>query len=1037
MKKEPANLNLIELEHSMLDTWEKEHLVDQIIAKNKGNEMFRFLDGPITANNRAGIHHIWGRTLKDITIKYNALNGKDCMYQNGFDAQGMWVEVNVEKSLGLNGKPEILDYGLDNFTNKCMERVKYYANEITNQSKRVGQFMDWDNSYYTNSDSNITAIWAFLKKCNEKGWIVKKNRPMVWCPRCGTSISDHEMTGCYHDVTHTAIFAKLPIKGKDFKMVLWTTTPWTLSANVALAVNPTLPYALVQTESGERLVLGKDALKILKGKYEIVDEFLGERLVGLEYETCFPELIEQQFTHVIVPWDEVDATEGSCVVHIAPGCGSEDFDLGKVHGLKEICPIDEQGVMLANTGFLAGKKTTEVVDMVVSRLDADGKLLYAHKYKHSYPYCWRCKTDLVYRLINTWYIKMDELRPQLIEAVETVNFRPEFAKKRMIDWLNNMGDWNISRSRFYGLPLPFYVCDQCHKVHIIGSMDELREKAIDPSLIDKLPNIHRPWIDDIQIHCECGGTATRIPEVGDCWLDAGITPLSTKKYFTDREFFERNFPNEYVCEMVEQIKLWFYSTLVMSVVMTGKAPYQNLLTYQYVLDENGEEFHKSGGNSLDVDDVADRVSAEAIRYLYAGANPSNDMRFGVNLAEEARKKIIGFWNVYSFFNTYAVIDHLTLDKLNVDMSSMTKIDQWLLDRTDTFINVCKSHYDDYRYSYVVNEFESFVDDISNFYIRSNRRRFWNNDDADKNNAYYCLYHAIKAILQVMSPILPFITDYIWRNLVTEMERDEVSSVHLSTFPSARAVDSDLIAEVAKIREIIYLALKLRAEHKIKVRQPLFTLYVKAEKDYEKACNDFSDIIREELNIKNIEIVSDDTKFNDNILKLNFKTAGAVLKGNVNAVKNMLESASKEQMASYISTYRDGYVDMGEYGRLPSELFTLNIVPKTEFAVANMGNNLVVLDIELTPDLIDEGILRDIIRSLQQLRKDSDFSITDRVRLDITTDSASIARVLEKFQTRISNEVLVKEYATLSDYDNIKTIDIAGEGSMTVKIKAIK
>ena len=586
MKKEQSMPNFVDMEHYILNFWKENKSFDKLVKKNEGNERFKFLDGPVTANNRCGVHHFWGRTLKDLTIRYNALKGKSCQYQNGFDAQGLWVEVNVEKELGLNGKPEIEGYGIDKFTNKCMERVKFFANEITNQSIRMGQWMDWDHSYFTNTDENITSIWHFLKKCDDKGWIIKKNRPMAWCPRCGTSLSEHEMSSSYHEVEHTALFVKLPVKGRGFKMVAWTTTPWTLAANVALAVNPEFEYVKVNFE-GDTIVLGKDRLKVLKQEVEILETFKGSDLVGLEYETCFPELKEQNFAHKIVAWDEVDNAEGSCIVHIAPGCGAEDFELGQTLGLPEICPINEQGVMLESTGFLAGHKTTDVVEMVVDRLKNDNKLLYAHKYKHSYPYCWRCKTDLVYKLISAWFIKMDEIRPLAIKAIEDVEFKPEYAKKRMLDWLANMGDWNISRSRFYGLPLPFYVCEDCGKVHVIGSVEELKEKAVDKTLVDKLPNIHRPWIDEIKIKCDCGKEISRVSEVGDVWLDAGITPFSTKKYFTDKKYFEENFPSDYVCEMIEQIKLWFYSLLIMSVVLTGKAPYKKLVTYQYVKDEHG------------------------------------------------------------------------------------------------------------------------------------------------------------------------------------------------------------------------------------------------------------------------------------------------------------------------------------------------------------------------------------------------------------------------------------------------------------------
>ncbi len=1038
MKKEQANMNFVEMEHNRLKKWDEEHLFDKIVEKNKNGKRFKFLDGPITANNRSGVHHIWGRTLKDITIKSQAMQGCSCHYQNGFDAQGMWVEVNEEKSLGLNGKPEIVEYGLDKFTTKCMERVSYYANEITNQSIRMGQFMDWKNSYFTNSDSNITAIWHFLKVCNEKGWIVKKNRPMAWCPRCGTSLSEHEMNGTYKDVTHTAVFIKLPVIGKDFKMIAWTTTPWTLSANVALAVNPTLTYALVQDKAtGEKLVLGKDRLSILKGEYEQIEEFKGEKLVGLTYETCFPTLKEQNFEHKIVAWEDVDATEGSCIVHIAPGCGAEDFDLGLKYNLPQICPINEQGVMLENTGFMAGYKTTEVTDLVTENLKEQNKLLYAHKYKHSYPFCWRCKTDLVYKLISTWFIKMDELRPMLIKALDDVEFQPEYSKKRMIDWLNNMGDWNISRSRFYGLPLPFYVCEKCGKIHIIGSLDELKQKAIHPEMVDKIPHLHRPYIDEVEIKCDnCGSTVKRIPEVGDCWLDAGITPFSTKKYFTDKAFFNNNFPSDYVCEMVEQVKLWFFFTLVMSVTLVGKAPYKKVVTYQYVRDENGNEFHKSGGNSLDCDVVADKTSADAIRYLYASANPTLDMRFGYSLTDEVNRKLLGFWNIYTFFNTYAVLDNPDIASYHPDIQKMQTIDRWLLTRKNEFINNSIDNYNKNTYYNIVKDFETLVDDISNFYIRVNRKRFWKSNSTDQMDAYFTLYHTLKATLKIMAPIIPFMTDYIWTNLVCEIEKDEAKSVHLTNFDAPnQPVDKELIDMVSKSREIIYLAQKLRNENQIKVKQPLSKMFLKCDESYKKAVETLKQIILDELNIKQIEYVTDDNRFNTSTLAVDFRKAGQVLKNRVNELKSALANLSSEEMEKAVAQFDSNeQVEIAGFDPLDPTLFEKKLSPKKEFAVATMNNTLVALDINLTQDLIDEGNLREIIRQLQVSRKDAGFEISDRIKLEISAKDESINNLINKNAETIKKEVLALSIEPLANPTYETTEDVA---TTTITIKMQK
>lgn len=1028
------------MEHGILKFWKDNDSFHKLVKKNEGHERFKFLDGPATANNRLGIHHFWGRTLKDLTIRYNALKGRDCQYQNGFDGQGLWVEVNVEKELGLNGKPEIVAYGIDKFTKKCMERVDYFANEITNQSIRMGQWMDWDNSYFTNTDENITSIWHFLKVCDEHGWIIKKNRPMAWCPRCGTSLSEHEMSSSYHEVEHTAVFVKLPVKGKDFKLVAWTTTPWTLSANVALAVNPEFEYVKVNFE-GENIVLGKDRLSVLKQKnIEILETFKGSDLVGLEYETCFPELSEQKFTHKIVAWDMVDKVEGTCVVHIAPGCGAEDFELGQSLNLPEICPINEQGVMLENTGFLAGKKTTDVVDLVVDRLKSDGKLLYAHKYKHSYPFCWRCKTDLVYKLISAWFIKVDEIRPMALKAIEDVEFKPEFAKKRMIDWLNNMGDWNISRSRFYGLPLPFYVCEKCGKVHVIGSLEELKKRAVNPELVDKLPNIHKPWIDDIKIKCDCGEVVSRVPEVGDVWLDAGITPFSTKKYFTDKKFFKENFPSDYVCEMIEQIKLWFYSLLMMSVVLTGKAPYKKLVTYQYVKDENGGEFHKSGGNSLEADKVADQVGADVVRYLYSSSSPVNDMRFGFNLTDEARRKLLAFWNIYTFFNTYACIDNPDLAHFKPKEENLSISDKWLVESINKFVEDSDKNYAEDKSYLVVKDFEKLVDDISNFYIRSNRKRFWKSENKeDQMTAYWCLYNAIKSLIRVMTPVIPFVTEYIWQNMVREIEKDEAECIMLSGFPK-KIYDKDfskILEETVVARDIMSTAQRLRNEHQIKVKQPLKIMYIAGRDGIVDVANDFGDIIKDELNVKELKVVTDDSMFNDEFLSVNFKKAGAVLKGDVQKLKNALAGLDVEENEKVMAGYKAGKVCVGEFKDLDSDLFNLEKKPKTDFVIAHENGNTVVLDINLDEQLILEGLYREFVRGLQVLRKEADFSIDDRLYAYFETADEQLATMLYNYMDKIKQEVLIKRAVEKIDTPAIERNVEVGNSFIIVKLQKVE
>lgn len=1035
MKKEQANLDFIKMEHNVLDFWQKQDCFNKLVQKNKNGKRYRFLDGPMTANNSMGIHHAWGRTLKDTFIKYHAMKGESCQYQNGFDAQGLWVEVEVEKELGFKNKKDIEKFGLDNFTIACMDRVKRCGGIITEQSKRLGQWMDWDNSYYTNSDENITSIWHFLKVCHQKGLIEKKYRVMNWCPRCGTSLSEHEMTDSYHDVECKAVFVKLPLANENAKMLVWTTTPWTLTSNVALAVNSELTYCYCKVKSDTaELVLCKDAIKSLGDDLvAVTKEVKGSDLVGKTYETMFPHLSAQQFEHKIVAWNLVDATEGVGVVHIAPGCGESDFELGEELGLPKINPIDEAGVITGDFGEFAGKDTNEVRDLVFEKLEEQNKLYKTHNYKHRYAFCWRCKTDIVYKLVSGWYIKSEPIRQQLIDCANQVEWKPDYAGKRMQDWLNNMGDWNISRNRFYGLPLPFYICEKCGKLHVIGSKEELVERATNKELAKNIPNLHKPWIDEIKIKCDCGEEISRVSEVGDCWLDAGITPFSTKKYFTDKEYFKNNFPSECVIEMVEQIRLWFYSLLFMSVVLEGKAPYQKVMTYESVVKEDGGRFHKSG-YMIKFDEAAEKMGSDTIRYLYASAPISSNVRFGYSLGDEVKRKLLGFWNAYIFYNTYASIDNPKLDGYKPDFDKMNITDKWLLERTNKFLQIATENYNNYELPATIKEFENYVDDLTNWYIRINRRRFWKNSGTDQLNAYYVLYNAIKTSCQIMAPIIPFMTEHIWQNLVRETEKSEAESIQLSCFPEVKQYGSqNLLAETNKIRDIIYLAQKLRAEHQIKVKQPLSKMILKVTEDYFEAIGDFKQIILDELNIKEVEFATREDQFNDYSLALNFRKAGAVLKGEVNNVKQKLLELDADTMRNLVEKVQKGEsVTIDNFVDLSSELFEIKIMPKKEFAVANLGNNLVVLDIELSDDLVKEGKLREIIRELQLARKEANFNIDDRIMLNFEVTDVEISEIINQNIALINAEVLCVSNDKFADGFE-KTIEI-DDKKINVKLK---
>ncbi len=1012
---ENENNGFIRAEHEVMNFWEENDCFNKLRQKNAGKTMFRFLDGPITANNPMGIHHAWGRTLKDTFIRYKAMRGYDCRYQGGFDAQGLWVEVGVEKELGFKTKRDIEAYGIDNFTHKCVERVGQFSSIITEQSKRLGQWMDWENSYFTHTDNNIQGIWYFLRKCNENGWLRLEHKPMPWCPRCGTSLSEHEMTGSYKMMTHDSVYFKLPIIENGCRILVWTTTPWTLSSNVALAVNPEIDYVEVKVKSDEKhIILAKNAIKHLgDDKLEVIRLLKGAELVGMHFETCFPELEAQQgIEHKIVPWEDVDAAEGTGVVHIAPGCGLEDFELGSRMGLPQVMPVDDLGIFLNGFGFMTGKDSHTIAPEVFEKLKEADKLYKVEPHEHSYPVCWRCKSEVIFRLVPAWYIVTGELKPRLIKAAESVKWEPASNGKRMLDWLTNMGDWNISRKRYYGMPLPFYPCPECGHLTVVGSKQELKDLGGEG--VDELPELHRPWIDNIKINCpKCGAKVSRISEIGDVWLDAGIVPFSTLGYFEDREKWLKNYPAEWITEMHEQVRLWFYSMLFMSVVLEDRAPYERALCHNSVIAEDGSKFSKTGF-MIKFDEAAEKMGADTIRYMYAGAPVANDVRFGYSLGDEARRKLLSFQNIFTFFDTYASIDKPVFEGYKPDKSAFTPIDVWMIIRTNEFIKNAADYMDDYKTYLLIKEFEVFVDDISNWYIRTNRRRFWKTEDeADKMVAYYTLFFALNSCVKVMSPIIPFMTEDIWQKLTRKVLPNAEISVHLSDWPEPLEgfEDGGIVEQTALARDVIATAMRLRNEQQLKVRQPLSRLYVCCSDEAGGKIKVFEKNILDELNIKSVEYISDFTVLQDNFLTVNFKQAGAVLKQNVNKFKQCLEAASPEQMSAMVKQLKEnGKVQVeGFDGEFEQNLFIVNSKTKEGIVSADCSADVTVaLDVVLSEQLLKEGAVRDVIRQCQLLRKEAGYQVEQHVIMSIGTVNEFLLNALKEQEAHIASELLADE-----------------------------
>src|SRR5579871_3568382 len=1011
------------LEEEILAFWRDSQAFEKLRKLREGAPLFRFVDGPITANNPMGVHHAWGRTLKDVFLRYKAMTGHSAKYQNGFDCQGLWVEVEVERAMGFNGMPDIEKFGLDNFSRNCRERVQTYAKGISEQSARLCMWMDWDHSYFAYDDSNILGIWLFLKECHRRGWLYQRGLPMPWCWRCGTSLSEHEMAGSHKDLEHLSVYVMATLKATPSRrLLLWTTTPWTLAANVAAAVNPELTYVEVSSHHWHyNLILGKEALgKLREFHPKVVREIPGTELVGQAYEPFFPELPQQAAVdHRVVPWGDVDAVEGSGIVHIAPGCGREDFELGQQLGLPQISPVDGNGNYLPDFGWLASKHASDVAQDISYALKESGKLLKAEMYTHSYPVCWRCKTELIFRLVDEWFISCEEIRPLMIDAARTVAWMPEHIGKAMEDWLTNMSDWCISRKRYWGLPLPFYICPHCGELTVVGSKDELRSLAVDSAKVDALPELHRPWIDDVRIRCpKCSGEAPRVIEVGDCWLDAGIVPFSTLGYFEDREKWKKAFPAEWVSEMREQVRLWFYSMLFMSVTLEGRSPYQKVLSYESVVSEEGARFSKTGF-MIQFDDAVNKVGADPMRYLFCSRPVSVNMRFSYNLAEMAARKIADLWNIYVFLVNYAILDRPDVSQA-IPAESLQITDQWLLARTAVMLDDVKRGYEAYDTPSVIRDIEACLDDVSNWYVRVSRRRFWRSGhEGDKRACYWSLLQALRSAALALAPIIPFVTERIWQNAVRGLDATAAESIHHASWPEVPAEwrNEALLRRTETVRNVIRLGLKVRAQSSVRVRQPLEAAYVVCPPSAMDAIREQSELIQAELNVKKVIIAGGDRALAFNqALDVDWKKANAFFRRDAGHFRAVFEALDKPARDSLMLQIADGPVTIaGIEQPVPPEVFKIKEEPKPQYGVAEEGGVVVALDLELTTALRREGWVRDLVRNLQVGRKDAGLSVSQRIELGLVTDGRELQEAICEHKEYIMDELLVTrlEYGALA------------------------
>ncbi len=1006
--------DFLQIEHRTLKFWDQNKTFEKLRQKNKGKKRFSFLDGPITANNPMGVHHAWGRTYKDIFQRYKAMLGHETRYQNGFDCQGLWVEVEVEKELGFKSKRDIEKYGIDRFVEKCKERARKFSQIQTQQSIRLGYWMDWDNSYYTMSDENNYTIWHFLQRCHQKGWIYKGHDVMPWCPRCGTAISEHEIaTEGYQELTHTGIFLKFPLTERTNEYLLvWTTTPWTLTSNVAAAVHPEFTYIKVK-QGEEYYCLAKERLEVLKGKYEIVEEIPGQRLVGLAYQGPFDELEAQLgVEHRVIPWKEVSSHEGTGIVHIAPGCGKEDFALSKEFNLVVVAPLDESGNFIQGFNGFSGRNVFEVTPTILEDLKNRQLVYKTEQYTHRYPVCWRCNTELVFRLVDEWFISMDQLRYQIMEVAKLITWIPAFGLERELDWLRNMHDWCISKKRYWGLALPIFEC-QCGHFEIIGSEDELKARAVEGWEEFEGHSPHRPWIDAVKIKCEkCGKPVSRIPDVGNPWLDAGIVPFSTLDYRHNRQYWEKWFPADFITEgFPGQFRNWFYSVLAMSTVLEDREPFRSVLGHANVLDENGEEMHKSKGNAIWFDEAAERMGADVMRWIFASHNPTNNLNFGYSLADEVRRKFLRLWNSYSFFVTYANLDKVNPLKEDIPMAKRSLLDRWITAELQFLIQKTLKFMDGYDVTSTVRAVDEFIERLSNWYIRRSRRRFWKSEnDFDKISAYLTFYDVLVTLGKLMAPVLPFLCEELYQNLVRNIDPSAPESVHLCDFPAfdLELTDGQLLEDMDWVIRAANLGRATRNQAAVKIRQPLASLSIVAPDNGQGAISSLESLLTDEINVKHIRFAQDTAEFTILKAKPNLKVLGPKWGKLVPKVAEAVDSLTPEQL-SLLSENRDVQVKVdSQQVQLSSEDVEIIQVEKENLVVESQGNLTVALDTTLTEELIDEGFAREFVHKLQNMRKEAGFEIADRIRIYYQTTDR-LEKALEAFEDYIKAETLCLEF----------------------------
>ena len=1022
-QKVDTNLNFVDREKKVEEFWKENHIFEKSMENRKEGETYTFYDGPPTANGKPHIGHVLTRVIKDMIPRYRTMKGYMVPRKAGWDTHGLPVELEVEKKLGLDGKEQIEEYGMEPFIKQCKESVWKYKGMWEDFSSTVGFWADMEHPYVTYYDDYIESEWWALKEIWNKKLLYKGFKIVPYCPRCGTPLSAQEVSQGYKTVKERSAVVRFKVVGEDAYFLAWTTTPWTLPSNVALCVNPDETYCKVKAADGytyymaEALldkVLGKLAKEEGEKAYEVLETYKGTDLEYKAYEplfACAGEAAAKQKkkAHFVTCDNYVTMSDGTGIVHIAPAFGEDDSRIGRNYELPFVQFVDGQGNLTKETPY-AGVFVKKADPMVLTDLDKEGKLFDAPKFEHDYPHCWRCDTPLIYYARESWFIKMTAVKDDLIRNNNTINWIPEsIGKGRFGDWLENVQDWGISRNRYWGTPLNIWQCE-CGHMHSIGSRQELFEMSGDEKA--KTVELHRPYIDEITLKCpECGGEMHRVPEVIDCWFDSGAMPFAQHHYpFENKELFEQQFPANFISEAVDQTRGWFYSLLAESTLLFNKAPYKNVIVLGHVQDENGQKMSKSKGNAVDPFDALNKYGADAIRwYFYINSAPWLPNRFhGKAVVEGQRKFMSTLWNTYAFFVLYANIDNFDPTKYNLEYDQLPVMDKWLLSRLNTTVQTVDNDLANYKIPEAARALQEFVDEMSNWYVRRSRERFWAKGmEQDKINAYMTLYHALVTIAKTAAPMIPFMTEDIYQNLVRSVDKDAPESIHLCDFPTVNEawIDKDLEADMKELLEIVVLGRACRNTANIKNRQPIGTMYVKAEK---KMSEFYTDIIADELNVKEVKFADDVESFISYSFKPQLRTVGPKYGKLLGGIRQALTDINGTAAMNELRTNGVLKLDInGNDVELTEEDLLIETAQTEGYVSESDGETSVVLDTNLTPELIEEGFVREIISKIQTMRKEAGFEVMDKIVV-YAHGNDKIQDVMKAHEDEIKSEVLADE-----------------------------